>query len=72
MAAYKDTLRSLALNDEQFVDSVLGMGHDTVEASGLDPKTHALLRLGGLAGSRRGAELLPVDRGDGAGGGRHR
>jgi alkylhydroperoxidase/carboxymuconolactone decarboxylase family protein YurZ len=45
MAAYKDTLRSLALNDEQFVDSVLGMGHDTVDASGLDQKTHALLRL---------------------------
>ena len=44
MAAYKDTLRSLALNDEQFVDSVLGMGHDTVDASCLDPKTHALLR----------------------------
>jgi hypothetical protein len=45
MAAYKDTLRSLALNDERFVDAVLGMGRDTVEASGLDPKTHALLRL---------------------------
>jgi len=45
MAAYKDTLRSLALHDEQFVDSVLGMGRDTVDASGLDPKTHALLRL---------------------------
>ena len=45
MADYKDTLRSLALHDEQFVDSVLGMGHDTVDASGLDPKTHALLRL---------------------------
>lgn len=45
MAAYKDTLRSLALNDEQFVDSVLGMGHDTIDASGLDPKTHALIRL---------------------------
>jgi alkylhydroperoxidase/carboxymuconolactone decarboxylase family protein YurZ len=45
MAAYKHTLRSLALNDERFVESVLGMGRDTVEASGLDPKTHALLRL---------------------------
>jgi len=45
MAAYKDTLRSLALNDEQFVASVLGMGHDTIDASSLDPKTHALIRL---------------------------
>jgi len=48
MAAYKDTLRCIALNDERFVDSVLGMGRDTVEASGLDPKTHALLRLAAI------------------------
>jgi alkylhydroperoxidase/carboxymuconolactone decarboxylase family protein YurZ len=27
------------------VDSVLGMGRDTADASNLDPKTHALLRL---------------------------
>ena len=46
MVDYKETLRSLALNDERFVDSVLGMGRDTVPASGLDPKTHALVRLG--------------------------
>ena len=46
MAAYKETLRCLALNDEGFVESVLGMGHDTVEVSGLDQKTHALVRLG--------------------------
>lgn len=45
MFGYKATLRSLALNDECFMESVLGMGHDTVEASRLDPKTHALVRL---------------------------
>ena len=45
LADYKETLRRLALNDESFVDSVLGMGHDTVEVSRLDPKTHALARL---------------------------
>ena len=45
MAEYKETLRRLALNDEAFVETVLGMGHDTVDASHLDPKTHALLRL---------------------------
>jgi 4-carboxymuconolactone decarboxylase len=45
MVAYKDTLRSLALHDERFVENVLGMGRDTVDASGLAPKTHALLRL---------------------------
>ena len=46
MAAYTDTLRSLALNDERFLESALGMGHDTVEVSRLDKKTHALVRLG--------------------------
>ena len=46
MAAYKETLRSLALNDEGFLEEVLGMGHDTVEVSRLDKKTHALVRLG--------------------------
>ena len=50
MGAYKQTLRSLALSDERFVAAVLGMGHDTVGASHLDAKTHALVRLGaGLA-----------------------
>jgi hypothetical protein len=41
-------LRSLALNDEQFIDSVLAMRPEDVEASGLDPKAHALVRLGAL------------------------
>ena len=45
---YKQKLRSLALNDEGFVESVLSMGHDTVELSKLDPRTHALVRLGAL------------------------
>src|SRR3954454_8185893 len=48
MAEYQERLRSLALNDEAFVRSVLGMGQDTVEASRLDPKTHALVRLAAL------------------------
>ena len=45
MAEYKENLRKLALNDERFVDSVLGMGRNTVEVSQLDQKTHALVRL---------------------------
>jgi alkylhydroperoxidase/carboxymuconolactone decarboxylase family protein YurZ len=45
MTEYKSILRRLALSDESFVDSVLGMGHDTVEVSCLEPKTHALVRL---------------------------
>ena len=46
MAAYRETLRCLALNDKRFVGSVLGMDHDTVDVSGLDQKTHTLVRLG--------------------------
>jgi hypothetical protein len=45
MPDYKETLRRLALNDETFVASVLGMGRDTIEVSRLDRKTHAVARL---------------------------
>jgi 4-carboxymuconolactone decarboxylase len=38
-------LRRLALSDERFMEAELGMGLDTVEVSGLDGKTHALVRL---------------------------
>ncbi|SRR6266540_3369926 len=48
MTDYQETLRSLALNDDRFVASVLGMGHDTIAVSQLDPKSHALVRLGAL------------------------
>lgn len=48
---YQERLRSLALNDDGFVQSVLDMGHGTVEASHLDPKVHALVRLGALLAS---------------------
>jgi 4-carboxymuconolactone decarboxylase len=48
MSEYEDRLRSLALNDDSFVESVLGIQLDTVEASRLDPKTHALVRIGAL------------------------
>jgi alkylhydroperoxidase/carboxymuconolactone decarboxylase family protein YurZ len=41
-------LRSLALNDEEFIDSVLSIRPEDVEASALDPKAHALVRLGAL------------------------
>ena len=46
MDGYKQALRSLALNDERFVSSVLGMAPDTAELSRLDQKTNALVRLG--------------------------
>ena len=45
---YQERLRSMALSDDRFVASVLGMGQDTIDASGLDPKTHAMVRLAAL------------------------
>jgi 4-carboxymuconolactone decarboxylase len=48
MADHEERLRRLALHDESFIESVLAMDRDDVEASGLDAKTHALVRLGAL------------------------
>jgi hypothetical protein len=45
MATYKETLRRLALNDEPFAESLLGLDQQTIEASALCPKVHALVRL---------------------------
>src|SRR4051794_8159778 len=38
----------MALSDDWVVASVLGMGQDTIDASGLDRKTHAMVRLAAL------------------------
>jgi 4-carboxymuconolactone decarboxylase len=43
-----DALRKMALCDERFVEGVLSMQMTNIDASGLDPKTHALVRLGAL------------------------
>lgn len=43
----EERLRRLALQDEAFVEAALAMRLDNA-ASGLDPKTHALVRLGAL------------------------
>jgi len=48
MAKHEDALRCMALGDEQYVKDVLAMQLTNVDASGLDPKTHALVRLGAL------------------------
>jgi alkylhydroperoxidase/carboxymuconolactone decarboxylase family protein YurZ len=36
------------MNDEEFIESVLAIGLEDIETSGLDPKVHALVRLGAL------------------------
>ncbi len=48
MTTHEEALRRLALHDEHFIESVLAMDLRNVDASGLDPKTHALVRLGAL------------------------
>ncbi len=47
-ADYRERLRRLALQDRSFVESVVAVGLDDIHASALDPKTHALVRLGAL------------------------
>jgi 4-carboxymuconolactone decarboxylase len=48
VATPEETLRRLALHDEGCIESVLGMHLKHDEAAGLDPKTHALVRVGAL------------------------
>jgi 4-carboxymuconolactone decarboxylase len=51
VARYEERLRRLALHDEAFIKTVLAMDADSVEASGLDPKTYALVRLAAFLGA---------------------
>lgn len=47
-ASHEDRLRSLTVNDQAFLHSVLGLEIEDLEASGLDAKTQALVRLASL------------------------
>jgi 4-carboxymuconolactone decarboxylase len=44
----EDSLRRIALNDEQSVGSALAVGPGADDCPGLDPKTRALIRVGAL------------------------
>jgi 4-carboxymuconolactone decarboxylase len=46
MAWHEEALTSIAANDERFVEEVLAMQPANLVASGLDPRIHALVRLG--------------------------
>jgi 4-carboxymuconolactone decarboxylase len=48
IATYEETLRRLVLHDERYIQSILGIRVSDNDAAGLDPKTQALVRLGGL------------------------
>jgi len=42
------TLRKLAIGDDALIDAMLASGQANLGQSGLDPKTHAFVRLGAL------------------------
>ncbi len=48
MDDYKLTLRKLALRDDRFIDSLLCPDRASANASGIDPVSHALLRIAAL------------------------
>jgi alkylhydroperoxidase/carboxymuconolactone decarboxylase family protein YurZ len=45
---HEEILRRFSIRDDAYVDSLLGDHRANVAASALDPKTHALVRLGAL------------------------
>ena len=48
MDDYKLTLRKLALRDDRFIDSLLSQDRASARVSGIDPLSHALLRIAAL------------------------
>jgi 4-carboxymuconolactone decarboxylase len=45
---HEDTLRKLAIRDDAYIDGILGDDRKNLDESGLDEKTHALVRIAGL------------------------
>src|SRR5437764_12385057 len=45
---HESTLRKLAIRDDAFIDGLLASERANLVQSGLDPKSHALVRLGAL------------------------
>jgi 4-carboxymuconolactone decarboxylase len=48
VATHEETLRRLVLHDEGCIQSMLGIHLNNNEAAGPEPRTQALVRLGGL------------------------
>jgi alkylhydroperoxidase/carboxymuconolactone decarboxylase family protein YurZ len=48
MTEHEHKLRCLAVHDERFLDSVFASTAGNLAVSGLDPKTHALVRIGAV------------------------
>jgi hypothetical protein len=50
VSQHEDILRKLAIHDDCYVESILADEARNLEASCLEPKTHALVRIGALIG----------------------
>ena len=48
MDEHESTLRKLTIGDDAYIDSLLASERSNFSQSGLDPKSHALVRLGAL------------------------
>ena len=48
MLDYKSTLRRLALRDDSYIESLLADTGASAAAAGIDPRAHALVRVGAL------------------------
>ena len=48
MQDYKTTLRRLALRDDRFIASLLADDRESASVSKIDPRSHALVRVGAL------------------------
>ena len=68
-ASFRNTLRKLAMIDESFVEDQARLGLDPVNASALDPRTAALLRVGVLVAIGSQGVVPGMGRRAGAGGG---
>ena len=44
----EETLRKLTIRDDEYVASILSHDRESIAASTLEPKTHALVRIGAL------------------------
>ena len=58
MEEYKLTLRRLAVRDDRYISALLSEEHANATLSGIDPQSHALLRIAALIARRRRAALV--------------
>jgi 4-carboxymuconolactone decarboxylase len=48
MDDYRSTLRKLAVRDDRYIEALLRTDRDSPALAGIDPRSHALVRMGAL------------------------